>query len=184
MLTTSSEELATKLRLLANHGMHPRYFHQVVGINSRLASVQAAVLNVKITQLPLWTAARQENAARYSEMFTTARLNTQLALPADSAAYGHAWNQYTMRVPEGQRDELRQHLADARIGTEIYYPIPLHLQRCFRELGYHQGSLPETERAAAEVLSLPIFPELTAGEQQAVVDRIAEFYPARGRVAA
>ena len=184
LLTTSSEELATKLRLLANHGMHPRYFHRVVGINSRLDSIQAAVLNVKLNQLSRWTEARQANAARYTEMFVAAGLDAKLPLPADSSDSNHVWNQYTIRVPDGRREELRQHLASAQIGTEIYYPIPLHQQECFRELGYEPGCLPETERAAAEVLSLPIFPELTADEQQIVVDCIVDFYAARGREAA
>ena len=184
LLTTSSEELATKLRLLANHGMHPRYFHRVVGINSRLDSIQAAVLNVKLNQLSRWTEARQTNAARYTEMFVAAGLDAKLPLPADSSDSNHVWNQYTIRVPDGRREELRQHLASAQIGTEIYYPIPLHQQECFAELGYEPGCLPETERAAAEVLSLPIFPELTADEQRIVVDCIVDFYAAHGREAA
>ena len=184
MLTTSSEELATKLRLLANHGMHPRYFHRVVGINSRLDSIQAAVLNVKLNQLSRWTEARQTNAARYTEMFVAAGLDAKLPLPADSSDSNHVWNQYTIRVPDGRREELRQHLASAQIGTEIYYPVPLHQQECFGELGYEPGCLPETERAAAEVLSLPIFPELTADEQRIVVDCIVDFYAAHGREAA
>jgi len=176
MLTTNSDPLADKLRLLRVHGMRPRYMHKVVGINSRLDSFQAAVLNVKLPHLDDWTAARRQNARRYDEMFSEAGLDKVLGLPAWAPRRRHVWNQYVVRVPDGQRDNLRQFLQEARIGSEIYYPLGLHEQECFRCLGYGSGDLPETERAAAEVLALPIFPELTAEEQQFVVDRIAEFY--------
>lgn len=178
MLTTSSDALASRLRLLAAHGMSPRYFHQEVGVNSRLDSLQAAVLNVKFTRLAAWTIARQENAARYGELFWAAGLDEVLGLPHTAAGREHVWNQYTIRVPKGRRDALRAHLSMAGIGSEIYYPLPLHRQACFASLGYGAGSLPETERAAAEVLSLPIFPELTAAEQERVVCQIGKFYAA------
>lgn len=176
MLTTSNDALAERLRLLAAHGMNPRYYHRAVGINSRLDSIQAAALNVKMTQLARWTADRQENAARYDELLRAAGLHRQLRLPQTSAACHHVWNQYTIRVSGGRRDALRAHLAGASIGSETYYPVPLHRQQCFLSLGYPEGSLPETERAAAEVISLPIFPEITAAEQQQVVQQIGAFY--------
>jgi dTDP-4-amino-4,6-dideoxygalactose transaminase len=179
MLTTGDAALADKLRLLASHGMQPRYFHSVVGVNSRLDSVQAAVLNVKLELLAAWNAQRQRNAERYEELFSAAGLDHELTLPQTVADREHVWNQYTIRVPNGRRDALRAHLTEREIGSETYYPLPLHLQECFGPLGYRQGSLPETERAAREVLSLPIFPGMTILEQEAVVDSIAEFYASR-----
>jgi dTDP-4-amino-4,6-dideoxygalactose transaminase len=175
MLTTNDELLSHKLRLLAGHGMQPRYYHSVVGINSRLDTIQAAVLNIKLAQLGHWTAKRQENAARYDQLFAEHGLGKHLTLPQSPPHQYHVWNQYTIRVPGGQRDELRNHLTHANCGSEIYYPVPLHLQECFQPLGYERGSLPETEKAAEEVMSLPIFPELTAEEQQLVVERISDF---------
>ncbi len=176
MMTTADAALAEKLRRLATHGMHPRYYHHEVGINSRLDSIQAAVLGVKIKHLAEWTSQRQQNAARYDELFRAAGLHESVALPQSTDDSLHVWNQYTIRVPDGRRDALRKQLSEANIGTEVYYPVPLHLQECFRDLGYEPGSLPETERAAAEVLSLPIFPELTDAEQQYVVSHIAAFF--------
>jgi dTDP-4-amino-4,6-dideoxygalactose transaminase len=174
MLTTNDSALAERLRLFAAHGMSPRYYHHVVGINSRLDSIQAAVLNVKLTRLAEWTAARAANARRYQELFNRAGLIGRIALPATDPRCEHAWNQYTIRVPHGRRDAVKAQLAAANIGCEVYYPVPLHLQQCFQSLNYEPGSLPRTERAAAEVLSLPIFPELTAAEQETVVERLAD----------
>ena len=179
MLTTSDAQLAEKLRLLRAHGMQPRYYHQVVGINSRLDTIQAAVLCVKLTHLERWTSQRSTNAERYAELFAAHGLERVLGLPGAAAGRRHVWNQYIVRVPEGRRDALREHLAQAKIGTEIYYPVPLHLQACFKPLGYEPGSLPESERAARETLALPIFPELTAAEQQTVVRQIAAFFGTR-----
>jgi len=176
MLTTNQPDVADKLRLLRAHGMQPRYHHKVVGINSRLDTLQAAVLNVKLPHLDRWTGERQVNAQRYAELFAASGLEGVLKLPRVAPARRHAWNQYVVRVPDGRRDALREHLTSARIGTEIYYPVPLHLQECFRPLGYAPGSLPESERAAAETLALPIFPELTLAEQQLVVAEIAAFF--------
>jgi dTDP-4-amino-4,6-dideoxygalactose transaminase len=176
MLTTNNGELAERLRLLAAHGMQPRYYHSAVGINSRLDTIQAAVLNIKLKYLAALTGQRQANAARYHELFAGADLQDTFGLPATMAGGEHVWNQYTIRVPHGLRDTLRAHLQQAHIGTEIYYPVPLHRQQCFASLGYEEGSLPETEKAAHEVLSLPIFPELTDQEQAAVVHTIADFY--------
>jgi dTDP-4-amino-4,6-dideoxygalactose transaminase len=176
MLTTNDDQLAEKLRLLRQHGMNPRYYHKVVGINSRLDSFQAAVLNVKMPHLDQWTELRQANAARYGELFAESGLDRVLGLPRAMPECRHVWNQYVIRVPDGRRDALREFLAKAKIGSEIYYPLGLHDQECFRYLDYKPGDLPETDRAAREVLALPIFPELTAEEQQCVVARIAEFF--------
>lgn len=174
MLTTQRPSLADKLRQLAAHGMQTRYYHHSVGINSRLDSLQAAVLNVKITQLGKWCEQRRTNAARYRQLFSQAGLADWVQLPYEEPDRFHVWNQFTVRVPHGLRDTLRSQLADQQIGTEIYYPLGLHQQECFRPLGYAPGSLPETERAAREALSLPIFPELADVELQRVVQAIGE----------
>ncbi|MFN7811488.1 MAG: DegT/DnrJ/EryC1/StrS family aminotransferase [Planctomycetia bacterium] len=177
-LTTTRDDLAQALRLLRVHGMEPRYYHQVVGINSRLDTLQAAILRVKLPFLDGWTTDRQANAARYGRIFAEYALADHVALPTDESRGRHVWNQYVIRVAGGRRDALRAHLATHHVGTEIYYPVPLHMQQCFRHLGWATGDLPETERAAAETLALPIFPELTEAEQRTVVGRIAEFFGA------
>jgi dTDP-4-amino-4,6-dideoxygalactose transaminase len=174
MLTTSDATLARDLRLLAAHGMNPRYYHQVVGINSRLDSLQAAVLGVKLARLHEWTLARQANARRYDALLRAAGLEGQVVLPPTDPRCEHVWNQYTIRIRGGQRDAVKARLAALGVGTEVYYPVPLHLQKCFQSLGYGPGSLPHTEQAAREVLSLPIFPELTPQEQALVVERLAQ----------
>lgn len=173
MLTAANEELGQRLQLYASHGMEPRYYHRVVGVNSRLDTFQAAILNIKMQQIDRWNSQRQENAANYHQLFSAAGLDQWLQLPVASPQQNHVWNQYTVRVPNGERDSLRAHLTQAKVGTEIYYPVPLHQQECFTALGYSLGSLPETERAATEVLALPIFPELTREQQMVVVDQIA-----------
>lgn len=177
MLTTNDEEFANKLRLYRGHGMEPRYYHSVVGINSRLDTFQAATLLVKMQKLAQWTDMRRENAARYNELFQSAGMDECVILPAEYSDHKHAWNQFTVRVPQGRRDALRKHLADHKIGSEIYYPVPLHQQACFANMGEH-ASMVETEKASLEVLSLPIFPELTAAEQQYVVEAVDKFYSA------
>ena len=174
MLTTNDDELADKLQLLRGHGMRPRYYHKVVGINSRLDSFQAAVLNVKMPHLDEWSDMRKANAERYTKLFKSADIEG-VVVPETAANRRHVWNQYVIRVPAERRDALREHLAAAKIGSEIYYPLGLHQQECFKYLGYTHGDLPETDRAALEVLALPIFPELTAEEQEVVVARIAGF---------
>ncbi|OYV95362.1 MAG: hypothetical protein B7Z73_02400 [Planctomycetia bacterium 21-64-5] len=179
LLTTNHDHLADKLRLLRVHGMQPRYHHRLLGINSRLDSLQAAVLNVKLPHLDDWTGRRQQHAERYTELFTAQGLDRCVKLPKTAPYRRHVWNQYIVRVPGGRRDALRQHLTDRKIGSEIYYPVPLHLQECFAHLGYQRGDLPETERAAAETLALPIFPELLAAEQELVVRETAAFFGVR-----
>jgi dTDP-4-amino-4,6-dideoxygalactose transaminase len=174
-LTTTRDDIAARLKLLRVHGMEPRYYHDLVGINSRLDSIQAAVLRVKLPHLDQWTTDRQANAGRYMELFAEYDLEGRITVPGDEPRGRHVWNQFVIRVADGHRDALRAHLAAHGVGTEIYYPVPLHLQKCFAFLGWQKGDLPETERAADETLALPIFPELTADEQRTVVGRIAEF---------
>lgn len=177
-MTTTRDDLAAKLKLLRVHGMEPRYYHQVVGINSRLDSIQAAVLRVKLPHLDHWTTGRQDNAARYAELFAEYDLDRHVTVPGDESRGRHVWNQFVVRIAGGQRDALRTHLSKCGVGTEIYYPVPLHLQKCFAHLGWGVGDLPETEKAALETLALPIYPELQAIEQETVVGRIAEFFHA------
>ena len=175
IMTTNDERLANRLRRLRVHGMERRYYHGEVGINSRLDTLQAAVLSVKLAHLDEWTRRRQDNANRYLDMFQSLGERDEITTPSSHNGCLHVWNQFTIRVKDDRRDSLRDHLAEASVGTEIYYPVPLHLQECFREFGYQPGSLPVTESLSKEVLSLPIFPFLTAEEQTYVVDRIAEF---------
>ncbi len=176
MLTTNIDTMADRLRLLASHGMRPRYYHQVVGINSRLDTLQAAVLSVKIRRLDDYTRARQQNAQRYYELFEQAHVQDSIALPICEPHARHVWNQYGIRVRDGRRDALKKYLQDEGIGCEVYYPVPLHQQQCFQSCGFPTGSLPQTELAAQEILNLPIYPELTEFEQERVVERIARFY--------
>lgn len=184
MLTTNDGPLAERLRLFAAHGMNPRYYHQVVGINSRLDSLQAAVLNVKLRHLSTWTSQRTSHAERYQRLLHGAGLGDVLGLPCAAQRGEHVWNQFTVRIPDGRRDAVKAQLAAAGIGSEVYYPVPLHLQECFRSLGYGPGTLPETERAAREVLSLPVFPELTASEQDGVVKSLRDACQTTQRAAA
>jgi dTDP-4-amino-4,6-dideoxygalactose transaminase len=176
MMVCQDDELAAKLRLLASHGMSPRYYHKVLGINSRLDTIQAAVLRVKHRKLDEYSRARQRNAARYHEMFHARGLTDWIELPYHAPEAHHVWNQYGIRVRDGLRDSMRKHLSELGIGNEVYYPVPLHQQECFRELGYSDGSLPHTEQAAAEILHLPIYPELTESEQDSVIRGIEQFY--------
>ena len=175
MITTSDDAFADRLRLLRAHGMRPRYYHQQVGINSRLDTIQAALLLVKLPYLSAWTKQRVANAERYDELFRSAGLTEWITLPKVAAGCGPVWNQYTIRVTGGRRDGLREHLRKLEIGTEIYYPIPLHRQECFAEIECPAGSLPQTEAAAGEVLSLPVFPGMTKAEQDRVVASIASY---------
>lgn len=177
MLVSNSEILIDRLRLLSGHGMRPRYYHSEVGINSRLDSFQAAGLMVKIGHLDSYTASRRQNAQTYKRMLEeTSLLGEQIELPYEDPAAFHVWNQFSLRVTGGRRDALRAHLQSQQIGSEIYYPIPLHQQECYRDLGYQSGCLPHTENASEEILHLPIFPELRESEQEAVVSCIREFY--------
>ncbi len=181
MLTTNDPLVADRLRLLANHGMRPRYYHQEVGINSRLDAIQAAILCAKMKQLETWTKQRQANAQNYQDLLTASGLADQVALPSSSSHSEHVWNQYTIRIPNGWRDNVRQQLTQMNVGTEVYYPIPLDQQICFSSLDTVRGHLPHTDRAAYEVLALPIFPELTLAEQEYVVGCLAAALQAQSR---
>jgi len=178
LITTRNDQLAKRLRLLHVHGMEPRYYHSVIGINSRLDSFQAAIVNVKLKYLEGWTMMRMQNAQRYGELFMEAGLDQVLGLPKSLPNRRHVWNQYTVRVPDGLRDDLRKNLTEHKIGTEIYYPLGLHEQECYRSLGYAPESLPETHKACREVLALPIFPELTESEQRTVIRGIKTYFEA------
>jgi len=183
-VTTDDEELAAHVRRLANHGSRRRYYHEEIGWNSRLDAVQAAVLRVKLKHIDDWNQRRRIVACRYHGMFAAAGLvqaeahsvNQQapIALLSSLPEAHHIYHQFVVRT--WRRDELRSFLSKKGIGSEIYYPVPLHLQECFAYLGCRAGDLPESERAAKEVLALPIFPELREDEQQRVVGAIAEFY--------
>jgi dTDP-4-amino-4,6-dideoxygalactose transaminase len=176
MAVCRDEAMARKIQALRNHGMETRYHHHSVGGNFRLDALQAAILRVKLPHLDRWSAMRRANAARYREEFRRAGLGS-ITLPAET--FGgipnhHIYNQFVIRAP--RRDELLRHLSATGIGHAVYYPIPLHLQECFASLGYRQGDFPEAERAALETVALPIFPELAAEQQQAVVASIGAFY--------
>jgi dTDP-4-amino-4,6-dideoxygalactose transaminase len=179
LVATNDDELADRIRTCRQHGMRERYFHDFIGGNFRMDSLQAAVLKAKLPHLDEWSAARRRTADIYSEEFTARDLVNQVTLPAEpwrnsGAANHHIYHQYVIRTEH--RDALREHLARKQIGTAIYYPVGLHQQACFSYLGYRDGDLAETERAAREVLALPIYPELTREQQAYVVDAIAEFF--------
>lgn len=184
LITTDDGELAAKLRVLRDHGQQPRYCHHFVGLNSRLDALQAAVLNVKLPKLGDWASVRARHAERYAEEFAERGLDDAIVAPTVAESCHHVWNQYTVRVLDGRRDSLQKHLADQKISSAIYYPVPLHLQKCFAPLGYEAGNLPVTEQACREVLSLPVYPELTTAEQTAVIEAISDFCQGHGRVAA
>jgi dTDP-4-amino-4,6-dideoxygalactose transaminase len=182
MLVTSDGSIAETVRVLRVHGSLKRYEHTQIGINSRLDEIQAAVLGVKLKSLETWTRARIENARTYDRLFQEAGLqdNGVVISSVDGGEGGmekptHVYHLYVVRVREG-RDALRRYLADRNVGTQIYYPIPLHLQPCFAHLGYKPGAFPEAERAAKEVLAIPIHPELSRDDQHYVVETIRDFY--------
>lgn len=169
MVITDGGELAEKIRLLRVHGSKPKYYHHIVGTNSRLDLIQAAILRAKLPHLDEWSAARRKIAARYGGLLSEI---PGISVPQHKQDRTHIFHQYTIRAKNGNRDALREYLKEQGIGTMIYYPLPLHLQECFHELGYKKGDLPESERASKEVLSLPVFPELTEEEQVYVVKQI------------
>jgi len=174
LITTNDPEIAKKLKVLRVHGSPRKYEYQVVGVNSRLDALQAAILSVKLPHLDTWAQGRQRNADRYRKLFAELKLDSLIGLPVVPEGYNHVYNQFTIRCKE--RDALKKHLADEGIPTEIYYPFPLHTQPAFEYLGYKQGDFPETEKAALQALSLPIYPELTEAQQRSVVSAIAGFY--------
>jgi dTDP-4-amino-4,6-dideoxygalactose transaminase len=180
MVTTNSDELAERVKMLRQHGMRRRYYHDELGWNTRMDGFQGAVLEVKMRYIEGWNHARRTVAKRYHALFHAAGLaeagtypSHGVVLPHEVAGSRHVWHQYVIRTRK--RDALREFLATRQIGSEIYYPLPLHMQDALKNLGYREGSFPEAERAAHEVLALPIFPELREDEQQTVVNAIADF---------
>jgi dTDP-4-amino-4,6-dideoxygalactose transaminase len=171
MMVTQDDALAERLGRLRLHGGARQYFHDEVGFNSRLDTLHAAVLLAKLPHLADWSATRARHAARYTEAFAG---HADICPPRTDPANEHIYNQYTIRVP--RRDELQAHLKRRQIGHSIYYPLPLHLQPCFAHLGYQRGTMPASEAAAAQVISLPVYPELSEAQQQAVIDAVLEFY--------
>lgn len=169
LITTHDAQMAERLQILRNHGAQPKYYHKFIGGNFRLDALQAAVLRVKLKYLDRWTAGRRANAERYRALFKEVK---NVTLPED--APGHIYNQFVIRAPK--RDQLQAHLKERGIGTEIYYPVPLHLQECFKDLGYKKGDCPVAEAVASDSLALPIYPELTAEQQRYVVEQIRDFY--------
>jgi len=174
IITTNDKALADSVAMLRVHGSQVRYLHEAVGINSRLDALQAAVLQIKLKYLDQWTEGRRRNAERYQRLFTQTNLVERVTLPPTAPGNFHVYNQYTVRVQ--QRDELRNFLKDKGIGSEVYYPLPMHLQQCYRDLGYQKGAFPLSEQASEEVMSIPIYAELTEAQQVYVVEMIAEFY--------
>ena len=187
MVTTNDAELAERMSVLRVHGGKPKYYHKWIGVNSRLDSLQAGILKVKLKYLDRWSDQRRMNAERYDELFQAAgaalsreSFASPSAIPLRVPSRGgwsesHIYNQYVIRVPARLRDGLRAHLTQQRIGTEIYYPVPLHLQECFSYLGHRQGEFPESEGAARETLALPIYPELTVPQIEYVVETVVGY---------
>jgi dTDP-4-amino-4,6-dideoxygalactose transaminase len=173
MVTSNDPGLAHRARLLRNHGAEPKYYHKLIGGNFRLDALQAAILRIKLPYLDDWTAARQQNAERYRLLFAQTGI-TDIVTPAEAPERRHVYNQFVIRTT--RREAVMAQLAARMIGHEIYYPVPLHLQECFAALSYRPGSLPASEKAAAETLALPIYPELTEEMQAAVVDAVAAAY--------
>jgi dTDP-4-amino-4,6-dideoxygalactose transaminase len=174
IITTNDPQLAQAVRILRVHGTRRKYHYEIIGINSRLDALQAAILRVKLRHLDLWTAGRRRNAGRYHDLFAEYGLLERISLPCVGNGSFHVYNQYTIRAPH--RDQLSEYLREHGISTEIYYPSPLHLEPAFAYLRYRHDAFPQAEAACNEVLSLPIYPELTAEDQQAVVAAIASFY--------
>jgi dTDP-4-amino-4,6-dideoxygalactose transaminase len=178
LLTTPDDSLAHEVRLLRNHGAEPKYFHKRIGGNFRLDALQAAVLRVKLPHLDRWTAMRRANADRYDALFGESAAAGRITLPARAPDRTHIFNQYVIRVP--RRDAVRSRLDAAGIGTEVYYPVPFHLQECFAVLGHRRGEFPRAEAAAAETLALPIYGELTEAQQAEVVRGVSDAIAAAG----
>ena len=181
MVVTNDPDLAEQMRILRVHGSKPKYYHKLIGGNFRLDTLQAAVLNVKLNYLDQWTRRRQENANRYDDLFRQSRLIQEGKVTLPEAVYlstgvkhYHIYNQFVLRVE--RRDDLIAYLKEHEVGSEIYYPVPFHLQECFQYLGYKEGDFPEAERASRETIAIPIYPELTLAQQAEVVQAVATFY--------
>jgi dTDP-4-amino-4,6-dideoxygalactose transaminase len=184
MVVTSNPQWAARIVCLRVHGMEPKYCHQYIGWNARLDALQAALLRVKLPYLERWIAGRQAAARRYDLLIEEHHLEHVLQRPVVQPQRRHVFNQYVVRVGQGQRDALVRHLQSERIGCEVYYPIPLHLQTCLAYLGYARGDFPVSEEASREVLALPMFPELTAEQQRRVIQSCARFLGKPARLAA
>jgi len=184
MVVTNRAEWAKRLASLRVHGMEPKYFHRHLGWNARLDAIQAAILRVKFPHVERWIKARQEAARRYDALIDEYQLNGFMQKPAVQAGMRHTFNQYVVRVPAERRESLMQHLKTERIGCEVYYPQPLHLQECLRYLQYGEGDFPIAEEACATVLALPMFPELSAVQQERVIRTCAQFTRRRSLAAA
>jgi dTDP-4-amino-4,6-dideoxygalactose transaminase len=184
MVVTDDAQAASLMLCLRNHGMEPKYHHKYLGWNARLDAMQAAMLRVKLPHLDTWSGQRQAAAKRYDALIEESGLLKFLSRPTVLPHRRHVFNQYVVRVARGQRDALVQHFRNEKIGCEIYYPIPLHLQECLRFLGHRKGDFPVSEAAAGEVLALPMYPEITAEQQQRVVETVATFVRQQTRVAA
>jgi dTDP-4-amino-4,6-dideoxygalactose transaminase len=174
LITTNDKALADSMAMLRVHGSQVRYLHEAIGINSRLDALQAAVLQIKLKYLDQWNEGRRRNAERYQRLFAQTKHADCVVLPPTAPGNFHVYNQFTVRAPK--RDALRAFLKDKGVGTEVYYPLPMHLQNCYRDLGHQKGSFPVSEQAAEEVMSIPIYAELTESQQGYVVEMIAEFY--------
>jgi dTDP-4-amino-4,6-dideoxygalactose transaminase len=174
IVTAADPQACQRLKILRVHGSNPKYYHRVVGGNFRLDALQAAIVAVKLDYLDGWTTARQDNALRYRKLFASAGLTERVHLPVEKENR-HIYNQFVIRVDSG-RDDLRGYLGEQGIGTEVYYPVPMHLQECFATLGHQAGDFPAAEQAANQTLALPIYPELTESQQAYVVEKIGAFF--------
>ena len=175
MVTTRSKELYEKMKVLRVHGMEPKYYHKMVGGNFRIDALQSAILLAKLPHLEGWVNDRRRNAQNYHQLFQKSGLTDQLTQPGEVFPR-HVYNQYIVRVADRKRDKLREYLNGQNVACEIYYPVPLHLQECFKDLGHKQGDFQEAEKAAAETLALPVANEMTPEQQEYVVEKIKTFY--------
>ena len=175
MVVTNDDDLAEKVRILRVHGSKPKYYHSMVGLNSRLDEIQAAILNVKFKYFLKWIEQKRKVAKIYNKLFKE-KLDDKVITPFEAPYNYHTYHQYTIRVDANHRDALRNYLKEQGIGTSVYYPLPLHLQKCFDYLGYREGNFPEAEKASKEVLSLPMYPEIEKNKQVEVAESTAEFF--------
>lgn len=178
IVTANDPQVFERLKIMRVHGSKPKYYHQMVGGNFRLDALQAAIVDIKLDYLDGWTAARQKNATRYRELFTAAGLTERVHLPLEKENR-HIYNQFIVRVDD-YRDDLRAYLGEQGIGSEVYYPVPMHQQACFAGLGHQTGDFPAAEQAADQTLALPIYPELTESQQTYVVEKFGEFLNIKG----
>jgi dTDP-4-amino-4,6-dideoxygalactose transaminase len=184
LVTTDSEKLYNRLKTLRVHGMEPKYYHHMVGWNARIDALHAAILRVKLKYIDEWTLMRQEAARRYTQIIEGRGLQRWIQRPRAVPGLKHVYNQYVIRVSQTMRDDLADHLKKNRIGCEIYYPLCLHMQKCFENLGHKRGEFPVSEEAARSVLALPMYPEITLSQQERVVDTVTAYLTRQVRIAA